>query len=102
RRRREPHAQYRLSPLRQAVESRSMSDALPIENDVRFRISTATDGQTDFAVPFPFQANADIAVVKLVDGVQTLLAEAEDYILTGAGEAAGGTVTLNEPAEAGW
>lgn len=79
-----------------------MSAILPIEEDPRFRISTATDGQTEFAVPFPFQANADIVVLKIADGVETVLEEAEDYTLTGAGLEAGGTVTLLQPAEAGW
>lgn len=71
-----------------------MSEVLPITENPRYAISTATEGQTEFSVPFPFQANADVVVVKIVDGAETTLAEGEDYTLTGAEDAAGGTVTL--------
>lgn len=74
-----------------------MSGVFPVNEDPRFRISTATDGQTEFTVPFPFQDNGDVKVE--VDG--TLMAEAEDYTLTGAGDPAGGTVMLLEPCLAG-
>jgi hypothetical protein len=79
-----------------------MSVVFPINPDPRFRISTATDGQTEFTVPFPFQVNADITAVLIeLDGTETPLAEGDDYTLTGAGSPSGGTLTLIVPAEVG-
>lgn len=79
-----------------------MSEIFPIAADPRFRITTATGGQTAFSVPFPFQDNDDIAVVRIaLDGTQTPLDEGPDYVLTGAGNESGGTVSLALPAVAG-
>jgi hypothetical protein len=67
---------------------------LPINPDARFRVYAASEGQTVFSVPFPFQANADISVIKTTAlGVETTLANPQDYTLTGAGNPAGGTLT---------
>lgn len=60
-------------------------------NDTPNRIRyTATASQTAFAVPFEFQANAQIKVYK--NG--TLLTLTTHYTLTGAGVEGGGTLTL--------
>lgn len=50
-----------------------------------------------FAITFPFLANADIKVIKTLIAApftQTVLVLTTDYTLTGAGAAAGGTLTL--------
>lgn len=79
-----------------------MSVVLPIDPDSRFRSTTCVGGETSFSVPFPFQDNADITVERVdTAGVTHTLAETADYALTGAGEAAGGTVTLVVAAVAG-
>ena len=52
---------------------------------------TATSGQTNFSIPFPFLANADIYVWK--NGI--LLALTTDYTLSGANTPSGGLLTLN-------
>lgn len=80
-----------------------MSVLYPITADPRFRLTTATAGQTVFSVPFFFQDNADIAVVKIDGntGVETTLTEGVHYTLTGALEEAGGSVTLTTGATAG-
>ena len=78
-----------------------MSQVFPINADPRFRIYTADAGQTAFPVPFPWQDNADIKILRTdLENVTTTLNEAEHYQLTGAGETAGGTMTLNEGEEA--
>lgn len=78
-----------------------MSQVFPINADPRFRIYTAEDGQTAFSVPFPWQDNADIKILRTdLDDVTTTLNEAEHYQLTGAGQTGGGTMTLNEGEEA--
>ncbi len=78
-----------------------MSQVFPINADPRFRIYTAEAGQVAFPVPFPWQDNDDITILRTdLDGVTTTLNEAEHYQLTGAGDVAGGTMTLNEGEEA--
>lgn len=60
-------------------------------NDVTPRIQyTALAAQTDFDYPFPIFANADLVVD--IDGVTQALTT--DYTVSGAGDDAGGTVTL--------
>jgi hypothetical protein len=72
-----------------------MSATFPIDDDPRFRVSTATEGQTAFTVPFPFQGAADIAVWREdLDGLIHVLELGVDYLISGAGLPAGGTVTL--------
>jgi microcystin-dependent protein len=79
-----------------------MSVVFPISIDARFRKSTAVGGETTFTVPFPFQDNGDITLIKTsVSGVITTLNNPTDYTLTGAGNAAGGTATLVVAAVAG-
>ena len=80
-----------------------MSVLHPIEEDPRFRVTTATDGQTAFTVPFYFQDNADVAVLFYAggEGAGLELTEGVHYTLTGAGNNGGGTATLFTPAEAG-
>lgn len=70
-----------------------MSAVLPIEEDDRFEIYTASSGQKTFAVPFPFQAAEDIGVYYLSAGIWVKIA-ATAYAVSGAGEAAGGAVAL--------
>lgn len=80
-----------------------MSVLYPITADPRFRLTTATAGQTTFSVPFFFQDNADVVVIRIDGntGLQTTLTEGVHYSLTGALEVAGGTVTLAAGATAG-
>lgn len=61
------------------------------------RVSYTGAGTTGpFTIPFYFLANADIVAKKVLiaDGAETDLVLTTDYTLTGAGEAAGGTLTL--------
>ena len=61
-------------------------------NDVAQRVQyTATALQTVFNIPFPFFANGDLVVYQNA----TLLVLTTNYTVTGAGTAAGGTLTLN-------
>ena len=70
-------------------------------NDVFQRIQyTATNAQTQFAIPFPFFANAYVYVWQ--DGVQIIQGGgAGQYGITGAGSPSGGQITLVTPATAG-
>lgn len=70
-------------------------------NDVFQRIQyTATNAQTQFAIPFPFFSNAYVYVWQ--DGVQIFQgAGAGQYGITGAGSPSGGQITLVTPASAG-
>lgn len=66
----------------------------------------ATGGQTQFAIPFPFNTNDDLKVYQRVTGSVAndsadLLTITTDYTITGAGVASGGTLTLVVPAVAG-
>lgn len=56
---------------------------------------------TDWPVDFKFSANADLVVITTVDAVDTTLTLDTDYSVTGAGEDAGGTVTIDPPIAAG-
>ncbi|HYC63489.1 MAG TPA: hypothetical protein VEC14_02065, partial [Reyranellaceae bacterium] len=72
-----------------------MSAIFPITADSRFRRYVATAGQTAFSVPFPFQNDADIKLIKIAtNGTRTELVNPTHYTLTGAGNPAGGTATL--------
>lgn len=75
-----------------------MSAVLPIETDDRFRIITASAGQTVLAISFPWQADRDIKLFKRVDGSWALLANPSAYTLVGAGAPGGGSATLVTPA----
>jgi hypothetical protein len=55
---------------------------------------TATAGQTVFSFGFPILGAADIDVWRERDGTATLLTVDADYTVTGAGEQAGGQITL--------
>lgn len=62
------------------------------------RISYTGNGSTvDFSFPYYFLANADLKVIKktIATGAEATLTLTTDYTITGAGVAAGGTVTLN-------
>lgn len=79
-----------------------MSQAFPIVADPRFRLSTASSNQTAFSVNFPFLGADEITVYKIaLNGTQTLLARPANYTVTGAGNPAGGTVTLKAGVPAG-
>ncbi len=79
-----------------------MSVDFPLPPDPRFRVSTATEGQTVFSVPFPWQANSDIAVTRTgLDGIEHRLTYGVDYTLAGVGNPAGGSLTLAVPCMAG-
>lgn len=63
------------------------------------RVSYTGSGTTGpFTIPFYFLANADIVAKKVLiaDGTETTLVLTTDYSLTGAGDDAGGTLTLVE------
>jgi hypothetical protein len=70
-----------------------MSVVLPIEDDDRFEIYTASDGQKVFAINFPFQDDGDIGVYAFASDNWNRISSIY-YTVTGAGEAAGGAVTL--------
>jgi hypothetical protein len=67
------------------------------------RVQYALDGiSTAFAVPFPFPAASDLLVTRTSAlGVDTLLVLNAGYTVTGAGNPAGGTVTLTDPGALG-
>jgi len=72
-----------------------MSVVLPIEEDPRYRIYTASAGQTQFAIPFPFQQAADIAVaLQTAPGVWEELS-ALLFDISGAGGAEGGMLQFH-------
>jgi hypothetical protein len=75
-----------------------MSVVLPIEQDDRFRILTASAGQTVLAITFPWQDDNDIGLLKQVDGDWVQLSRPANYSLIGAGEPSGGSATLTTPA----
>lgn len=78
-----------------------MSVVLPINEDDRFRIITASAGQTVLAVNFPWQDDNDISLFKGVNGAWVALTNPAGYALTGAGLPTGGSATLTTPAAAG-
>jgi hypothetical protein len=67
-------------------------------NDVPQRIQyAATNGQTQFSIPFPFFSNSYIVVWQ--DGVQIFPGAAPgQYLISGAGSPSGGLITLVTPA----
>ncbi|MBZ9856762.1 SGNH/GDSL hydrolase family protein [Mesorhizobium sp. CA13] len=79
-----------------------MSAVFPVNPDARWRSYTAAAAQTVFSIPFPFQDDDDIAILKVaLDGTVTTLARPTHYIVAGAGEPAGGSFALTVPAVAG-
>ena len=62
---------------------------------------TASGGQTVFSYDFPIYAAADLLVTRLRLGAETTLALSADYTVAGAGNQAGGTITLAIGALAG-
>ncbi len=71
-----------------------MSAVFPIEDDPRYRRYTASAGQTVFPIPFPFQQNDDMKVfLQTAPSLYTEINKA-NYTLAGAGNPAGGSVTL--------
>lgn len=61
----------------------------------------ANAGQTVFTVPWPFFGVSDLAVRRDRAGTRTVLTYGADYTVAGAGEQAGGSITLTSPAIAG-
>ena len=61
------------------------------------RRSYAGNGSTtNFAFPPPFTANSDLLVIlRSAAGVETVQVLTTNYTVTGAGNPAGGTVTMN-------
>jgi hypothetical protein len=79
-----------------------MSSTFPVNDNPRFTIVATTNGQTSLTIPFPFQASADIRIIKqAVNGAETELARPANYSLTGAGNPAGGSATLVAAARTG-
>ena len=61
------------------------------------RISYTGSGTTGpFSFPYYFLADGDLTVIKttIADGAESTLTLTTDYTVSGAGEAAGGSVTL--------
>jgi hypothetical protein len=77
---------------------------MPIEtvpsNDRRESF-TASAAQTVFPFDFPVYAAGDLRVTRRRAGIDTILAIGADYAVTGAGNQAGGAVTLTVGATAG-
>lgn len=71
-----------------------MSVVLPIEEDARYRVYTATEGQTDFAIPFPFQQGADIYVARKASPGNWQTLSQTLYVISGAGDPEGGIVAF--------
>ncbi|MEQ9245910.1 MAG: hypothetical protein RLO21_07970, partial [Nitratireductor sp.] len=79
-----------------------MSAVFPVNEDERYRIHEAAAGQTVFSIPYPFQADEDVQVVKIdAEGIETPLSQPFDYTVSGAGNPLGGSYTLIEPAKEG-
>ncbi|MBT56190.1 MAG: hypothetical protein CMF72_22665 [Mameliella sp.] len=80
-----------------------MSVVFPINPDDRFEEYTATAAQTVFSVPFPFQDDGDIIVIKIAaaDGAISTLTLTTHYTLSGAGTPGPGSMTLVTGAAAG-
>lgn len=69
-------------------------------NDRRERF-TASAGQTVFPYDFPVYALTDLRVTRLRGTAETVLVNGSDYAVSGAGQQAGGNVTLTAGAQAG-
>ncbi|MBJ7535280.1 hypothetical protein JDN40_14305 [Rhodomicrobium vannielii ATCC 17100] len=67
----------------------------------RENVAVALGGQTAFPYTFPIFAAGDLAVIRRRGTVQTLLTLSTDYLVSGAGDQAGGSVMLLVAAEAG-
>lgn len=78
-----------------------MSVVLPIEEDPRFRIYTASEGQAQFAVQFPFQQNEDVILALQIDPGTWQTLSPTLYTLSGAGDPAGGMATFHSGRTAG-
>lgn len=80
-----------------------MSAINPIDvNDRMSGPTTATAGQTVFSYDFPIQSEADIAVIRIDgNGHETLLSLGTDFVVSGVGDSAGGSITLSTGAIAG-
>lgn len=78
-----------------------MSSVFPITDDPRYRRYTAGAGQAVFPVPFPFLQDEDLGIYLQTAPSEYTLFPPETYILTGAGDPAGGTLTFNSPRTAG-
>lgn len=72
-----------------------MSAVLPIEEDPRFRLYTASAGQTQFAVNFPFQQSEDIGLYSRDLSGGWVEISPTLYDITGAGTANGGMATFH-------
>lgn len=72
-----------------------------IAEDERVRRYVAAGGETAFPVPFPFFSAADLAVLRVRGLDVTTLTRPADYSVAGAGEQAGGSITLTAAAQAG-
>lgn len=82
-----------------------MSLVFPVPADTRERIYTASEGQTVFNLQFPFQNDEDLAIAVLAhdaaEDADYSGLSSSDFSLSGAGEATGGTMTLNGGRTAG-
>ena len=72
-----------------------------ITEDERVRRYVCAGGETTFPVPFPFFSATDLVVLRVRGADVTTLTLSVDYTVSGAGEQAGGSVTLTSGAQAG-
>lgn len=78
-----------------------MSAIFPIHEDPRYRRYTASAGQTVFNIPFPFQQDEDVTILLQIALGQYVEFAETDYTIDGAGDPAGGAVTMNTPRAGG-
>jgi hypothetical protein len=79
-----------------SVSRRFWSLDMTVSSEVSKIIYPGTGGQTEFAVPFYFLSNDDIKVIlRDGDGLETLWLEGTHFALTGAGNEAGGQLTVS-------
>lgn len=72
-----------------------------VPQDSRQRRFEMTGGETVLPVTFAFFEATDLLLLRQRDGITTTLTLSADYTVSGAGNPAGGTVTLADPALAG-
>ncbi|MDQ1185929.1 hypothetical protein [Agrobacterium larrymoorei] len=78
-----------------------MSVVFPITEDQRFRRYTATQGQTQFPVPFPFQQEEDIIVFQQTAPGNYDPIDPSYFSVAGAGYGAGGSISFEVGRQAG-
>ncbi|WP_421440658.1 pyocin knob domain-containing protein [Agrobacterium tumefaciens] len=78
-----------------------MSSVFPITDDPRYRRYTASAGQRVFSIPFPFLQDEDVAICLQTAPTEYSIFDPSAYVLSGANDPVGGSVTLNTGRAAG-